>query len=138
MDADVDHVCEVLPLSRLFQGNGNYFVAWAGKEPVGHLYLAYTSPPELQDLVVREQYRRQRVATALIDTAETECRRLRCALVRVSVSIDNAEARTLYESLGYHDAGLVPRRVHGTVQIRTGPLEVDDTLLTYERTLELA
>jgi len=28
------------------------------------------------------------------------------------------------------------RRVHGTIQIRTGTLEVDDTLLTWEKSLE--
>jgi hypothetical protein len=26
--------------------------------------------------------------------------------------------------------------VHGTIQIRTGPLEVDDTLLTWEKSLD--
>ena len=33
------------------------------------------------------------------------------------------------------DAGVPPRRVHGTIQIRTGPIDVDDTLLTWEKRL---
>ena len=42
----------------------------------------------------------------------------------------------LHRDLGYHDVGIPPRRVHGTIQIRTGPLEVDDTLLTWEKSLD--
>ena len=42
-------------------------------------------------------------------------------------------AQALYRSLGYVDTGLPPRRVTGTIVIRSGPLEVDDTLLTWER-----
>ena len=33
------------------------------------------------------------------------------------------------------DSGQPPKRVRGTVQIRSGPLEVDDTLLTWEKRL---
>lgn len=135
VDADVVRVCEVLPLSRLYQGDGTYLVAWDADEPVGHLHLAYTSPPELQDLTVREGYRRRGVATSLIAAAEEECRRLRCTQVRVTVSVDNDVARALYESLGYVDTGIPARRVRGTVELRTGPLEVDDTLYVFEKPL---
>ncbi len=34
------------------------------------------------------------------------------------------------------DVGIPPRRVQGTIQIRTGPIDVDDTLLTLEKSLE--
>ena len=33
------------------------------------------------------------------------------------------------------NAGLPPRRVQGTIQIRSGPLEVEDTLITWEKKL---
>jgi hypothetical protein len=45
-------------------------------------------------------------------------------------------ALALYRGLGYGDVGIPSRRVHGTIQIRTGPLEVDDTLLTWEKSLD--
>jgi hypothetical protein len=33
------------------------------------------------------------------------------------------------------DTGFPPKRIVGTVVIRTGPIEVDDTLLTWEKQL---
>lgn len=112
---EVDRVGAVLGLSRLGQGDGFYLVAWEDDEPLGHAHLALTDPPELQDVSV--QRRRRGVASAL------------------AVSIDNEAAQTLYRGLGYRDAGVPPRRVQGAIQIRTGPLEVDDTLLTWEKAL---
>ena len=56
--------------------------------------------------------------------------------LRLSVSVDNEAALALYRGLGYGDVGNPPRRVHGTIQIRTGPIEVDDTLLTWEKSLD--
>jgi hypothetical protein len=35
----------------------------------------------------------------------------------------------LYRRLGFRDAGLPPKRVRGTIIVRAGPIEVDDTLL---------
>jgi hypothetical protein len=48
----------------------------------------------------------------------------------LSVSQDgNAAAGRLYAKLGYADAGVEPVRVLGQVMLRTGPLDVDDTLV---------
>jgi GNAT superfamily N-acetyltransferase len=134
-DAQLDQVCDALPLARLLQGNGDYLIAWLDREPIGHVYVAWTAPPELQDLYVLDAHRRTGVATALLAAAEGECRRRSCAEVRVTVSVDGDAAQTLYAALGYRDVGIAPRRVLGTVQIRTGPLEVDDTLLTLVKQL---
>jgi hypothetical protein len=49
--------------------------------------------------------------------------------ISVSASIANEGALRLYRRLGYRDADLPPKRVQGTIMVRTGPLEVDDTLL---------
>ena len=51
------------------------------------------------------------------------------------MSVDAAAAQALYRRAGYLDAGLPPRRVQGTIEIRTGPIEVDDTLLIWEKPL---
>jgi ribosomal protein S18 acetylase RimI-like enzyme len=132
---DVDAVGAVLGLARLHQGDGYYLVDWDRTTPTGHLHLALGDPPELQDVSVREPYRGRGIATALIAAAEAACVRSGYHAVRVTVSVDNDVARALYASLGYGDVGVPPRRVVGTVQIRTGPIEVDDTLCTLEKPL---
>ncbi len=50
-------------------------------------------------------------------------------LATLSYGIANDGARAFYEKLGYRNAGIEPQRVRGTIMIRSGPLEVDDTLI---------
>lgn len=128
-------VSAVLGLARLYQGDGYYLVAWSGDEPLGHAYLALTSPPELQDVSVRVQYRRRGVASALVAHVEREAASLGFDRLRLTVSQDDEGAHALYRRCGYADTDVPPRRVHGTIMIRTGPIEVDDTLLTWEKQL---
>jgi ribosomal protein S18 acetylase RimI-like enzyme len=128
-------VAAVLGLARLDQGDGFYLVAWDGDMPAGHAHLALTDPPELQDVEVSAQYRRRGVGSALTAAAEAEAQKRGFDRLRITVSIDNAAAQALYRRLGYGDSGMPPRRVQGTVMIRTGPLEVDDTLLTWDKRL---
>ena len=125
----------VLGLARLHQGNGFYMVAWQGGQAAGHAYLALTDPPEMQDLQVRPEFRRRGAASALSAAVEEEARRRGRQVLRISVSVDSEPAQALYRRLGYVDTGLPPVRVQGVVQIRTGPLAVDDTLLTWEKSL---
>jgi [ribosomal protein S18]-alanine N-acetyltransferase len=132
---EVDVVGSVLGLARLHQGNGEYLVAWDGAEPMGHVHVTRTEPPELQDLEVREGYRRRGVATARIDAAESDVAGRGATRVQVEVSVDNDVACALYAALGYVDSGVPPRRVVGTIQLRTGPIEVDDTLRTLAKSL---
>ena len=134
-DGEADVVGAVLGLARLHQGNGLYLVAWDGSEPVGHAYLALTDPPEMQDVEVRETHRRRGIASALTAAVEAEARARGYATLRVTVSVDSPDAQALYRKLGFADTGIPPKRVQGTVQIRTGPLEVDDTLVTWETPL---
>jgi GNAT superfamily N-acetyltransferase len=130
-----ERVIATLSLARLHQGNGYYLVAWRGEDPIGHAHIALVAPPELQDVLVREPYRRQGVATALTLAAEEEARGLGFDRLRLTVSVDNTSAQAVYRKCGYFDTGLPPRHVEGTVQIRTGPIEVDVTLLTWEKLL---
>jgi len=125
-----------LGLSRLPRDDGSfYLVAWEADEPLGHAHLALTDPPELQDVSVRAEHRRRGVATALTRAAEREASARGHKRLTLTVGIDNTAAQTVYRKLGYRDSGLPPLRVHGTVLIRSGPLEVDDTLLTWEKAL---
>jgi ribosomal protein S18 acetylase RimI-like enzyme len=95
-----------------------------------------TDPPELQDVEVRTKYRRRGIADALTARAEGEARTRGFDRLRLTVSVENAPAQALYRQRGYVDAGVAPRRVKGTIEIRTGPIEVDDTLLTWEKRLD--
>lgn len=133
---DATTVGSILGLARLYQGTGDYLVDWEDGEPRGHAYVAWSDPPELQDLEVRAEYRRRGVATALIAAAETASRRRGASLLRVTVSARNDAASALYRSLGYVDAGVAPYRVSGTIELRLGPLEVDDVLVTLEKALD--
>lgn len=141
--ADVSRVGAVLGLARLHHADGFYLVAWFGDEPVGHARLAGSEtstrpsshPPELQDVEVREKYRRRGVASALTAAAEREARSRGHRRLRLHVSAHDAAAQALYLRLGYVDSGAPPQRVRGPVQLRTGPLVVDDTLLTWEKPL---
>jgi ribosomal protein S18 acetylase RimI-like enzyme len=121
-----------LPLHRL-DGAQTYLVAWEGDEPVGHAHVAWTGTklgvPEIQDVFVQPQHRRQGVATALSRGAERAAVRRGHGRISLGVSVVNDAARRLYERLDYVDAGIDPERVQGTITIRGEPFAVDDTLL---------
>jgi ribosomal protein S18 acetylase RimI-like enzyme len=129
-------VAAVLGLARFHQGDGFYLVAWEQDEPLGHAHLALTDPPELQDVSVRPAYRRRGVASALTSAAEREAQIHGFDCLRLGVSTDNEGAQALYRRSGYLDVGVPPKRVLGTILIRTGPIEVDDTILTWEKRLD--
>jgi GNAT superfamily N-acetyltransferase len=126
-------VGDALGLARLHQGKGFYLVAWEGEEPIGHLHLALTDPPQLQDVQVASGHRRRGVARLLIAAAEEEAWARGCSRMFVSVGIENEPAQTLYRSCGYADIGLEPRHVKGPIKIRTGTIDVDEVLLTWAK-----
>ncbi len=134
---DVERVLAAgLGLARLpLKGDDLYLVAWQGEEPLGHAHLTIADPPELGDVEVRPEHRRRGVATALAHEAEREARKRRYRRLHLTVSSTHEGPQALYRGLGYVDAGLPPKRVQGTVRIRSGLLEVDDTLLTWEKQL---
>lgn len=120
-----------LGLARLPRDDGSfYLVAWDGDEPLGHAHLALTDPPEVQDVEVLERHRGRGIGTALVEEAGREAAARGFDLLTITVSTAKPEVQALYERVGFRDAGLPLRRVAGTVQIRTGPLAVDDTLRT--------
>jgi ribosomal protein S18 acetylase RimI-like enzyme len=132
---EVDRVGAVLGLARLDHPGGLYLVAWDGSEPIGHARLSLTAPPEVQDVSVRAPYRRQGVASALTAAVERAAAARGFDRLRVTVSVDNGAAQALYRACGYADVGIPPRRVAGTIELRTGAIEVEDTLLTWEKRL---
>jgi GNAT superfamily N-acetyltransferase len=135
---DVAYVDRFLPLSRLTEqtahaGGSTYLVAWDGREPVGHAHIAWTGThlaiPEIQDVFVVPERRRQGIASQLTRAAESEARNRGWDRISLSVSQEgNEPARRLYAKLGYVEAATEPVRVSGVIVIRGQPVEVDDTL----------
>jgi ribosomal protein S18 acetylase RimI-like enzyme len=135
--AETDAVDACLPLNRLDthrQGRSVYLVAWDDDRPVGHAFLDLATP-ELQDVFVLPEERRRGVASALTAEAERLATEQGHPTLGLTVSETNDAARRLYERLGYADAGLPPKRVLGTIQLRGAPFEVDDTLLSLVKRL---
>jgi GNAT superfamily N-acetyltransferase len=130
--SDAERIGDRLPLARLGR-HQTYFVAWDGGDPVGHAHVAWTGTtigvPEIQDVFVRPEHRRRGIATELTLRAERAAAERGHTLISLSYGIANDAARTLYERAGFRSAGLDPQRVRGTVMLRNGPLEVDDTLI---------
>jgi GNAT superfamily N-acetyltransferase len=128
---------EALPLSRYgYYPHGEYLIAWWGGEAVGHAHVDWSAePPELQDVWVRQDYRRRGIGDALTDAVERRAAGRGHTRLSLEVSERNASARSLYERRGFERTTDPPRRVHGTVQTRRGPLDVDDVLLRYEKVL---
>ena len=130
--ADVERIGERLPLARL-GGPQTYYIAWDGDRPVAQACVAWERTtlgvPEVQDVYVLEHRRRRGVGAALMQATESAVAARGHHLVSLSYGIANGAARAFYERLGYRDAGIEPQRVQGTIMIRSGPLQIDDTLV---------
>jgi GNAT superfamily N-acetyltransferase len=138
---DLESVATRLPLHRFaeWRDDSTYLVAWDGDEPVGHAHIAWLDTelgvPELQDFFVAESRRGRGVGTALARAAEELVASRGHGRASLSVSASNTAARRLYERLGYARAGVPPKRVTGSVAVRGGQLEVDDTLVYFVKRL---
>jgi GNAT superfamily N-acetyltransferase len=136
---ELERVAARLPLHRFadWRDDSTYLVAWDGEEPVGHAHIAWFGTelgiPELQDFFVPESHRGRGIGTVLARAAETLVASRGHERASLGVSASNPAARRLYERLGYVRADVPPKRVTGTVAVRGGPLEVDDTLLYFEK-----
>jgi len=99
-------------------GAGLYLAAWEDGAPVGYVLLHFKHPPHhasyeryphcayVEALDVRPDHRRQGFALALMREAESRAQSSGAALVGLSVGVDNAPARILYQKLGYQPTGV--------------------------------
>ena len=144
LPTELETVDRHLPLNRLDQyleDGSTYLIAWDNDRPVGHAHIAWqrthVGVPEIQDVFLVPECRRQGIATALTRAAEDEVRRRGWDRISLSVSAQgNVPARRLYDSLGYRPTGCAPVRVQGTITLRGRSVEVDDTLEYLERLLD--
>jgi ribosomal protein S18 acetylase RimI-like enzyme len=141
--SEVEDVDRQLPLNRLDQWRedaSTYLIAWEGSRAVGHAHVAWERThlglPEIQDVFVPPEHRRQGIASELTRAAEGEAQKRGFDRISLSVTAEgNEPASRLYASLGYRDAGVPPVRVVGTIALRGEPFEVDDTLVYLVRSL---
>jgi GNAT superfamily N-acetyltransferase len=102
--SDVAYVDQFLPLSRLSERideESTYLVAWDDRQPVGHAHIAWTGThlgvPEIQDVFVLPEWRRQGIASQLALAAEDEARARGWDCISLSASQEgNDAARRLY------------------------------------------
>ncbi|MZQ85339.1 GNAT family N-acetyltransferase [Paenibacillus sp. 5J-6] len=101
------------------RGEGLYMIAWHNNAPVGHFLLRWSGPhvesvTKLVDIshsafleagLTIDEYRRKGVATAIIKEAERLAKERKCTSIGLEVGISNAEAKRLYQKLGYIDWG---------------------------------
>ena len=133
--AETVRVDAALPLHRLEQARSEYLVAWEDGEPVGHVCVEWSEPPELQDLWVLPARRSEGIGSALVAAVEARAAD-RSDRLRLTVGVANTGAARLYERLGYARTAAPPRRVSGRIVLRGRPIDVDDTLLEYEKRLD--
>jgi len=90
------------------QGKGAYLVAETDNLIVGHVFLKFfgkeTAPdyPDIEDLYVQEAFRRQGIATALLQQCEAISRSKGFGLIGLAAGVDETgPERMLYRRLGY-------------------------------------
>ena len=96
-------------------GNGAYLIAILDGRIVGHVFLKFegkqTAPdyPDVEDLYVHESYRRQGVASALMQACETIVVQNEFNKIGLAAGVDaNGPERHLYQKLGYTLTGSAP------------------------------
>ena len=94
------------------QSNGRYFLAMQGGQAVGVAicfvgFSTFRALPLLNvhDLAVHRDFRGQGIGTRLLDALEQEAIRLGCCRLTLEVQHKNANARRLYERVGFDSGG---------------------------------
>jgi ribosomal-protein-alanine N-acetyltransferase len=92
---------QVLKEGEVLNGNRvlGFLVAECGRRKIGHVIT----------IDVREEARRHRVGSALLDAAELRLRSAQCQLVRLETAVDNRAALSFYKRRGYNVIETIPR-----------------------------
>jgi GNAT superfamily N-acetyltransferase len=79
-----------------------FFTAWVGSDPVGHLWLSTERPMAfVYDIVVGEDQRRKGYGAAIMNAGALWAREHGHPSLGLNVFAHNSGARALYDSLGY-------------------------------------
>jgi ribosomal protein S18 acetylase RimI-like enzyme len=88
------------------------YVALFDKQPVGFMFVqhyAWNQLAQIQGLFVDPSYHRQRIATALVNRAETFARERGARGIYVDTPVPNERGRKFYEAIGYTLGYIMPR-----------------------------
>jgi ribosomal-protein-alanine N-acetyltransferase len=94
-------------LNEIYKKNILSKVAVFGVDIIGYIcvnHLAYES--HILDLAVHPDFRRQGVATILIEKATEELKKRGCAFIHLKVRVSNTGAQGFYEMLGFKVEGI--------------------------------
>jgi ribosomal protein S18 acetylase RimI-like enzyme len=104
-------------LARQHRGGALYLFAWIDDEPVGRVFLVWSSAlgigtAHLENLHVDESCRRRGIGTLLVERCEREAMARGFDRIEFGVGIDNDAARRFYVERGYAELeGQVPHLV---------------------------
>ena len=101
-DLDSPYEQDYHRIDQVYQsGAGNFWLAWAGQTPVGHIGAqAFGDAVELRRMYVRPDYRRLRVGTRLVQTLIDHCVTRRVGAIELWAA-EHGAGRCLYEKLGF-------------------------------------
>ena len=131
-------------LQRQERGDAVYLIAWHKGQPVGHGLLKWQGAtedviasamqgtcPDVEDLLVDEAYRSRGIGTQILGEVERLVRARGYRKMGLGVDVRNPRAQTLYERLGFHDAGLGVHYEHGGYVDRDGHARTWDDACIY-------
>jgi GNAT superfamily N-acetyltransferase len=127
-------------------GEGVYLIAWHRGSPVGGFLVRWSGPQDetvssryditnsafLEGGLTIDAYRRKGVATAIILEAERLAGEHGCTRIGMEVgSVDNPNAKRLYEKLGYADWGHGDFTISWKVMDAAGNSRTDSEIVTF-------
>ena len=131
-------------LARQERGEVIYLIAWREDIPLGHALLNWRGAtedhlvatfkgtcPDIEDLLVAEQYRSQGIGAQILLAAERLVKERGYSQIGLSVDVHNTRAYALYERLGYHNIGLPPHHERGEYMDAQGHIAVWEETCIY-------
>ncbi len=102
------------------KGNSIYLIAWHKDMPVGHAFLKFygrvkiKNVPDIEDIFVSSKYRGKGIGSQLIKKAEALAKQQGYSKIGLGVGVENKEAISLYQRMGYRDSRVKQFRISGS------------------------
>jgi|APSaa5957512535_1039671.scaffolds.fasta_scaffold14300_3 ribosomal protein S18 acetylase RimI-like enzyme len=100
-------------LKEQLKGDSLWLIAWRGKEPIAHVQIRFKGStssnvklrkcPHIETLYVKEKYRKQGVATKIMNFCEELIKKKKYSRVGLAVEKEDKFLLDLYKKRGYQD-----------------------------------